>query len=110
MKYDLITDGFLIRLPDKNTYMTADIIGYLGGIFSSVSFLPQVMRIWKTKSAHDLSMATLLLLATNVSLWLSYGIFIGSVPLWLTNAIVLVMVLTMIGFKVKFGGNKQPHL
>ena len=90
--------------------MTQDLIGYLGGIFSSVSFLPQVLRIWKTKSANDLSMATLLLLATNVSLWLTYGISIGSTPLWLTNAIVLVMVLTMIGFKVKFKTNKQPHL
>ena len=45
-------------------------IGYLG-IFSSVSFLPQVIRIWKLKSAHDLSMATLLLLTTNVNLELT---------------------------------------
>jgi uncharacterized protein with PQ loop repeat len=55
-------------------------------------------------------MATLLLLTTNVSLWLTYGISIGSTPLWLTNAIVLVMVLTMIGFKVKFRGNKQARI
>ena len=82
--------------------MTEDIIGYIGGIFSSVSFLPQVIKIWKTKSANDLSMATLLLLTTNVSLWLSYGITINSIPLWLTNAIVLSMVLTMIYFKIKF--------
>ena len=82
--------------------MTEDIIGYIGGVFSSISFLPQVIKIWKTKSANDLSMATLLLLTTNVSLWLSYGIAIGSIPLWLTNAIVLSMVLTMIYFKIKF--------
>lgn len=82
--------------------MDQDIIGYIGGIFSSLSFLPQVMKIWKTKSAKDLSMATLLLLTINVSLWLTYGITIASVPLWLTNAIVLTMVLIMIYFKIKF--------
>jgi MtN3 and saliva related transmembrane protein len=89
--------------------MTADIIGYLGGIFSSISFLPQVIRIWKTKSAQDLSMATLLLLATNVTLWLIYGITIASTPLWLTNAIVLIMVLTMIVFKIKFRKNNYEE-
>ena len=86
--------------------MSEDIIGYIGGIFSSVSFLPQVIKIWKTKSAHDLSMATLLLLTTNVTLWLTYGITIKSTPLWLTNAIVLAMVLTMIYFKIRFKHNK----
>lgn len=85
--------------------MKEDIIGYIGGVFSSVSFLPQVIKIWNTKSANDLSMATLVLLATNVSLWLTYGIAIGSIPLWLTNAIVLAMVLTMIYFKRRFKNN-----
>ena len=86
--------------------MNEDIIGYIGGVFSSISFLPQVIKIWKTKSAHDLSMATLLLLTTNVTLWLCYGIAIASIPLWITNAIVLSMVLTMIYFKIRFKNNK----
>ncbi len=89
--------------------MNEDIIGYIGGVFSSISFLPQVIKIWKTKSAHDLSMATLLLLTTNVTLWLSYGIAIASIPLWLTNAIVLSMVLTMIYFKIRFKNNTPYH-
>lgn len=87
-------------------HMKEDLIGYVGGIFSSVSFLPQVIKIRKTKSAGDLSMATLLLLATNVSLWLTYGIAIKSIPLWLTNSIVLAMVLTMIYFKIRFRNNE----
>ncbi|MCP9752143.1 SemiSWEET family sugar transporter [Ferruginibacter sp. HRS2-29] len=86
--------------------MNPDIIGYIGGIFSSVSFLPQVIKIWKTKSATDLSMPTLLLLTCNVTLWLSYGISISNRPLWITNAIVLSMVLAMIYFKIRFRNNK----
>jgi uncharacterized protein with PQ loop repeat len=48
-------------------------------------------------------------LATNVTLWLIYGITIASTPLWLTNAIVLIMVLTMIVFKIKFRKNNYEE-
>ncbi|MBK8711067.1 MAG: hypothetical protein IPL97_04140 [Niastella sp.] len=86
-----------------------DIVGYAGGVLSSLSFLPQVIKIWKTKSAEDLSMLTLLLLTCNVSLWFSYGVLIHSTPLWVTNAIVLAMVLIMIIFKIKFKPEKLNH-
>jgi len=84
------------------TELQKEMVGYVGGVMSSISFLPQVVKIWKTKSAQDLSMLTLIFLTSNVSLWLGYGILIGSTPLWLTNAIVLAMVLCMIYFKIKF--------
>lgn len=84
------------------TEFAKEMVGYVGGIMSSISFLPQVIKIWKTKSAEDLSMLTLIFLTSNVTLWLTYGILIGSTPLWLTNAIVLAMVLCMIYFKLKF--------
>jgi MtN3 and saliva related transmembrane protein len=84
------------------TEFAKEMVGYAGGVLSSVSFLPQVIKIWKTKSAKDLSMLTLMFLTGNVSLWLTYGILIGSTPLWLTNAIVLAMVLCMIYFKIIF--------
>lgn len=87
-----------------------DIIGYLGGFFSSISFLPQVIKVWKTKSVNDLSMASLLLLFTNVTLWLVYGIMIGSMPIKVTNGIVLSMILALVYFKLVYGkknGNQQ---
>jgi MtN3 and saliva related transmembrane protein len=86
--------------------MDADIIGYIGGIFSSVSFLPQVIKIWKTRSVNDLSMPTLLLLTCNVSTWLFYGVLIHSRPICITNAIVLSMIFAMIYFKIRFKNNK----
>lgn len=84
------------------TDLQKEIIGYIGGVMSSISFLPQVIKIWKTKSAEDLSMLTLIFLTSNITLWLTYGILINSTPLWLTNAIVLAMVLCLIYFKIKF--------
>ena len=77
-------------------------IGTAGGIVSSVTFLPQVIKIWKTKSAKDLSMMTLFFLILNVSLWLIYGLLKTDFPLIITNSIVLTMILIMVYFKIKF--------
>ena len=89
------------------TEFAKEMVGYAGGVLSSISFLPQVIKIWRTRSAKDLSMLTLLFLNGNISLWLTYGILIGSTPLWLTNAIVLAMVLCLIYFKIIFKGGKE---
>lgn len=77
-------------------------VGLAGGIVSSVTFLPQVIKIWKTKSAKDLSMMTLFFLTLNVSLWLTYGMIIKDYPLIITNSVVLSMVLMMVYFKLTF--------
>jgi MtN3 and saliva related transmembrane protein len=78
------------------------IIGILGAVLSSVSFLPQVIKIWKTKSAADISLPTILLLAANAICWLSYGIIKDALPLAITNAIMLTMLVVIIFFKFKF--------
>ena len=77
-------------------------VGTLGGIVSSVTFLPQVIKVWKTKSAKDLSMGTLMFLILNVSLWLVYGVLTKLMPIMLTNGIVLSMVLVLVYFKLTF--------
>lgn len=84
------------------TEFAEEMIGYAGGFLSSISFLPQVIKIWKTKSAEDLSMLTLIFLTCNMSLWLTYGILKEATPIWLTNAILLLMVSCMIYFKIIF--------
>ena len=82
-------------------------IGILGAILSSLSFLPQVLKIWKTKSADDLSLPTILLLAANAATWLIYGMLKDAMPLAITNAIMLSMLLIIIFFKYKFRKNKK---
>ena len=79
-----------------------NLVGAAGGIVSSITFLPQVIKIWKTKSAKDLSMGTLMFLVLNVSLWLLYGILTNLYPIIITNGIVLSMVFIMVYFKLTF--------
>jgi MtN3 and saliva related transmembrane protein len=79
-----------------------DYVGIAGSIFSSISFLPQVIKLWKTRSANDLSMASLMFLILNVSTWFTYGLLIHDFPIMLTNGIVLSMVLMMVYAKLTF--------
>jgi MtN3 and saliva related transmembrane protein len=86
----------------------AQIAGFVGtaaGFVSAITFLPQVIKIWKTKSVKDLSSFTLGLLFLNVSLWLTYGILINNNPIMGTNGIVLSMIIAMIYFKYRFRNN-----
>jgi MtN3 and saliva related transmembrane protein len=78
------------------------IFGAVAGTISSVTFLPQVIKIWKTKSAKDLSFGTLFFLVLGVSMWLIYGLLKTDYPIIITNGIVLSMVFVMLYFKYKF--------
>lgn len=83
--------------------MTAiQFLGLAAGTITSFTFIPQVIQIWKTKSAKDLSLVMLLLLITGVSMWLTYGILIKDPAIIYTNSMVLAMSLIMLVFKFKF--------
>ena len=78
------------------------ILGLVAGTITSITFVPQVIKIWKTRSAKDLSVAMLLLLLFGVSMWLVYGILVKDVAIIYTNSMVLAMGLLMLYFKWRF--------
>ncbi len=83
--------------------MTAiQVLGLTAGTITSFTFIPQVIQIWKTKSAKDISIVMLLLLIVGVSMWLSYGILVKDAAIIYTNSMVLAMSLIMLFFKFKF--------
>jgi MtN3 and saliva related transmembrane protein len=86
----------------KSNYMNIEILGLIAGTISSITFLPQVIKIWQTKSAKDLSIPMLLLLVLGVSMWLAYGIIIKNTPVIYTNSMVLFMSFIMLFFKFKY--------
>ena len=79
-----------------------EILGLVAGTITSITFLPQVVKIWQTKSAKDLSIMMLLLLMLGVVLWLVYGLVVMSTAIIYTNSMVLAMSLIMLYFKLKF--------
>ena len=78
------------------------ILGLVAGTITSITFLPQVIKIWKTKSAKDLSLMMLLLLMLGVILWLAYGLLVMDAAIIYTNSMVLAMSLIMLYFKLRF--------
>jgi MtN3 and saliva related transmembrane protein len=79
-----------------------EILGYIGAILSSVTFVPQVWHAWKTKSVGDLSIWMIIILLGNVSTWLTYGILLGLMPVIVANSIILALALLMLYFKLSF--------
>lgn len=78
------------------------ILGMLAGTITSITFLPQVIKVWKSRSAKDLSLVMLVLLMAGVSLWLVYGLVIMDGAIIYTNSMVLIMTLILLFFKLKY--------
>ena len=64
--------------------------------------LPQVWKTYRTKSGEGISFRMLLTAAIGLCLWIAYGIMSKSLPLIVTNALVLLLILFLIGMKLKF--------
>jgi MtN3 and saliva related transmembrane protein len=79
-----------------------DILGYSAGAITSLTFLPQVIKTWKVKSAKEISLLMFVIAAVNEVMWIIYGALLDNWVIILTNVIVLSMALTMIFFKLRF--------
>ena len=83
--------------------MKSFIVGSLAGILCTLSFIPQVIKIAKTKHTKDLSLATFSAFFVGISLWLAYGILIREWPVIIANAVTLILVLYIVIMKIKHG-------
>jgi MtN3 and saliva related transmembrane protein len=79
-----------------------EILGYSAGVITTLTFLPQVIKTWKERSAKDVSLWMFIIAATNEVMWIGYGILKDDWVIILTNAVVLVLSVTMIGLKLKY--------
>ena len=78
-------------------YLT--VLGLSAATLTTISFLPQMVKTWQTKSAKDVSYIMLITFILGVSLWLLYGIFRQDIAIILANAITLVFNLTILWLK-----------
>ncbi|MGB5079578.1 MAG: SemiSWEET transporter [Burkholderiales bacterium] len=82
--------------------MNVDLVGTVAGALTTVAFVPQVWRIWKTRSARDLSLSMYLIFTTGVALWFLYGLLLGALPIIASNGITLLLAGTVLAMKLKF--------
>lgn len=79
-----------------------DGIGLVAGLLTTTAFIPQVWKIYRTKSGKDISGRMFSLFSAGIVLWLIYGILLRSLPLILSNVVTLALSLTIIALKIRY--------
>jgi MtN3 and saliva related transmembrane protein len=77
-------------------------VGFFGAFLSAITFIPQVIKAWQTKSVGDLSLLMLMIVLTSVLVWLVYGFYLHLLPVIIANSIILILVLVLLYFKFTF--------
>ena len=80
-----------------------DLVGSLAAFLTTIAFVPQVLKIWRSKSARDISLPMYLSFTAGVALWLVYGVMIASTPIVVANIVTLCLALAVIVMKRRWG-------
>lgn len=86
--------------------MNPEVIGMGAGLLSCVTFIPQVVKTYRTKSTEDVSLWMFVLASLGTLLWLAYGFLISSFSILFTNFVVLGLSLIMLYFFYRYRPTK----
>jgi len=78
-------------------------VGLLAGTLTTLAFLPQVIRAWRSRSTRDLSTGMLIIFLIGIVLWTFYGMEISSFPMIASNAATIGLVGILLTLKLKYG-------
>jgi MtN3 and saliva related transmembrane protein len=70
-------------------------IGFTAATLTALAFLPQALKVWRTRSSGDLSAGMLLAQSLGVALWIVYGVAIDSLPIIVSNAVTLALCILL---------------
>ena len=79
-----------------------EIAGHTGALLSSITFIPQVYKTWKSKRAGDLSLNMILIVFVSTIVWLTYAISLNLWPVIVANSVICVLSISLIYFKFVF--------
>lgn len=79
-----------------------DAFGFAAAILTSLAFFPQVLKVWRTRSADDLSVGMLTAQTSGVALWLVYGVGVRSAPVIFSNTVTLLVMFVLIALKRRY--------
>ena len=78
------------------------IIGLIAALFTTVSLLPQLIKVYKTKSAKDISTGMFTLFGAGVLLWFVYGVFVNDLPIIVANSLAFIQAAVILFFKARY--------
>ena len=80
-----------------------DYCGYAAAFCTTSAYVPQVLKVWRTRETKDISLKMFCVLVTGLALWLTYGILLGQWPIMIANSITLCLAGTILFFKLRHG-------
>ena len=84
-------DPFLIKL-----------LGFAAATCTTVAYAPQFIKVWKTRSARDISLGMFLVMVLGLALWLAYGLLSGDAPLIASNAVTMLLAGGILVMKLRY--------
>jgi MtN3 and saliva related transmembrane protein len=79
------------------------LIGLLAGTLTTIAYVPQVVKSWRSGSTSDVSLTMFAIMVSGVTLWLIYGVFVHDIPIMVANGATLLLTGTVIVLKIKNG-------
>ncbi len=83
--------------------LEASFVGYVAALSTTVAFVPQVLRAWRTRSTADISLGMYLLLVAGTALWLAYGVMTEAAPVIASNVVNIALQGSILYLKVRHG-------
>ena len=77
-------------------------IGFFAAFCTTIAFLPQAIKVYKTKSTKDISLYMFLIFTVGVLSWLIYGLIINDLPVILANAVTLILSFFILIYKIRY--------
>lgn len=78
------------------------ILGLVAGTLTTLSFLPQVIKAWKSRSTRDISLGMFAMFCTGVFLWIVYGLLVGDIPVLVANTVTFLLAATILVLKLRY--------
>ena len=79
-----------------------DLFGFSAAFLTTIAFLPQLYKTWRTKSAEDVSLITLILFIIGLIFWIIYGLKIHSTPILVANIVTFIFNFSILILKISY--------
>jgi MtN3 and saliva related transmembrane protein len=80
-----------------------ELLGSAAGVCTTLAFVPQLVRVYQTRSTRDISLGMFMVFCTGIVLWLAYGLRVGAMPIIAANGVTLVLAGAILVAKLRFG-------
>jgi MtN3 and saliva related transmembrane protein len=89
--------------PMSSPSGVAELVGYLAAILTTLSFVPQAWKTFRTRDVSGISLLMYAVFTLGVGLWLLYGLLLGAWPIVIANSVTLVLAAAILSMKLRYG-------